>query len=335
MSGLDPASRKYSKEVTPVLTSSHLDPYWKRLFRNMKTKYELYLFVLPALITLILFHYAPIYGLQIAFKDFVPFQGILGSDWVGLKHFVRFVGSYQFWDLIKNTALLSLYIILFTFPLPVFLAILVNQLKDGLFKKSVQTIAYMPHFISSVVVVGMLLVFLSPRSGVINHLIEMFGGERFLFMGSEGWFRPLFVLSEIWQQTGWDSIIFIAALSTIDQHLYEAARVDGASRWKQILHIDLPMLVPTMLIIFILKVGYVTSAGSAGLGPIAEKALLMQNDLNIGASEVIATYVYKIGLKSQQYSYSAAIGLFNTFIAFAIVATLNKLAKKYGGSSLW
>jgi putative aldouronate transport system permease protein len=301
----------------------------------MRTKYELYLFILPALITLVLFNYVPIYGVLIAFKDFVPFQGIMGSDWVGLKHFIRFTDSYQFWDLIRNTVSLSAFVILFTFPLPIIFAIFVNQLKDGSLKKSVQTIAYMPHFISTVVIVGMMLVFLSPRSGLVNIVIEMFGGEKQQFMGLEGWFLPLYVLSEIWQHIGWESIIFIAALASIDIHLYEAAKMDGASKWQAIRHIDLPLLVPTMIIIFILKVGYVTSAGGSAMSPIFEKVYLMQNDLNIGSSEVIATYVYKIGLKSQQYSYSAAIGLFNTVISFLIVIGLNRVAKKYGDSGLW
>jgi putative aldouronate transport system permease protein len=309
--------------------------YPKRLLHNMRTRYELYLFVLPAVITLIVFNYVPIYGLLIAFKDFVPSHGIMGSDWVGLKHFIRFTESYQFWDLIRNTVLLSVYVILFTFPLPIIFAILVNQLNEGFLKKSVQTVAYMPHFISTVVIVGMLLVFLSPRSGLVNIVIEMFGGEKLQFMGLEGWFLPFYVLSEIWQHTGWESIIFFAALASIDTSLYEAAKMDGANKWQAIRHIDLPLLVPTILIIFILKVGYVTSAGGSALSPIFEKVYLMQNDLNIGVSEVISTYVYKIGLKSQQYSYSAAIGLFNTIISFLIVVSINKLAKKYGDSGLW
>lgn len=309
--------------------------YFKKLLVNIKEKYELYIFVLPALIELLIFYYVPIYGLQIAFKNFEPTKGIVGSNWVGLSHFNRFVNSYQFWILLRNTFLLAIETIVFTFPLPIILALLLNQLKDGRFKKGIQTIVYMPHFISTVVIVGMMLVFLSPRSGIVNNLIALLGGKKLQFMALENWFRPLYILSEIWQHTGWESIIFIAALTGVDVSLYEAAKIDGANRLKSIIYIDLPSLVPTMIIIFILKVGYITSAGGSALSPVFEKVHLMQNDLNIGVSEVISTYVYKIGLKSQQYSYSAAIGFFNTIISFTLVAILNKISKIIGVTGLW
>ncbi len=307
----------------------------KRIWTDIRKNYELYLFVLPALIVLIIFNYIPVYGLQIAFKDFVPSKGINGSEWVGIKHFLRFVSGYQFKNLMRNTFILALQVIFFTFPVPVIFALFVNQLKNGWKKNVIQTISYMPHFISTVVIAGMLLVFLSPRSGIINILINLLGGEKINFMGMAHWFRPLYIISEIWQHMGWESIVFVAALSGVDPTYYEAAKMDGAGRFKRMLYIDLPMLVPTMVIVFILKVGYVTSAGGSAMSPVFEKVFLMQNDLNLAASEVIATYVYKIGLKSQQYSYSAAIGLFNTLISFFLVAVMNKIGKKTTGAGLW
>ncbi len=306
-----------------------------RIWTDIRKNYELYLFVLPALIVLIIFNYIPVYGLQIAFKDFVPSKGINGSEWVGIKHFLRFVSGYQFKNLMRNTFILALQVIFFTFPVPVIFALFVNQLKNGWKKNVIQTISYMPHFISTVVIAGMLLVFLSPRSGIINILISLLGGEKINFMGMAHWFRPLYIISEIWQHMGWESIVFVAALSGVDPTYYEAAKMDGAGRFKRMLYIDLPMLVPTMIIVFILKVGYVTSAGGSAMSPVFEKVFLMQNDLNLAASEVIATYVYKIGLKSQQYSYSAAIGLFNTLISFFLVAVMNKIGKKTTGAGLW
>lgn len=231
------------------------------LKKNICKNYELYLFVLPALIVLILFNYVPMYGLQIAFKEFVPSKGILGSQWAGLKHFQRFTTGYQFGNLMKNTFILALQVILYTFPIPVIFALFINQLKNGWKKNVIQTISYMPHFISTVVIAGMLLVFLSPRSGIVNTIIGWLGGEKVNFMGIASWFRPLYILSEVWQHTGWESIVFVAALSSVDPTYYEAAKMDGAGRLKRMLYIDLPMLVPTMIIIFILKVGYVTSAG--------------------------------------------------------------------------
>ena len=306
-----------------------------RLKKNIKKNYDLYLFVLPAVIVLFIFNYIPIYGLQIAFKDFVPSQGIVGSQWVGLEHFSRFIKGYQFENLLRNTFLLAVEVIVFTFPIPIIFALFINQLKNGWKKSVIQTISYMPHFISTVVIAGMMLVFLSPRSGIVNILLSFFTDKKINFMGLANWFRPLYVISEIWQHTGWESIVFAAALAGIEPTYYEAAKIDGAGRLKRMIYIDLPMLVPTMIIIFILKVGYVTSAGGSAMSPVFEKVFLMQNDLNLSASEVIATYVYKIGLKSQQYSYSAAIGLFNTIVNLVMLLLVNKAADKLSGNSLW
>lgn len=309
---------------------------WRRMGRNIREKYELYLFVLPALLAIILFHYVPIYGLQIAFKDFSPALGIIKSPWAGLKHFSRFWNSYQFGTVLKNTLILAFYQIAVTFPVPIVLALLIHQMRDGRLKKTTQTVFFIPHFISTVVIVGMLTVFLSPRHGIVNAFMSMLGGSRVHFMGQERWFRRLYILSDIWANAGWESVIFISTLSGVDPTYYEAAKIDGASRWQRIRHIDLPMLRPTILIIFIMKTGYILNSGGTALSPAFEKVYLMQNDLNLGVSEIISTYVYKIGLQSLQYSYSTAIGLFNTGISYLVVLGLNALSRRFNdGAGLW
>lgn len=296
--------------------------------RNVKVNFDLYLFVLPAVVMIFLFSYVPMYGVQIAFKHFVPIQGILGSDWVGIQYFERFFHSYQFTNLIKNTVGTSLYLLAVSFPLPIIIALVFNQITKKRFKTIIQTVSYAPHFISTVVIVGMMLVFLSPSSGIINNLREAFGYSTINYMGEPGWYKTLYVLSDVWQHTGWDAIIYIAALSSIDSQLYDAADIDGASKWRRIWHIEIPSLVPTIIIILILKTGGVIGVGF-------EKAYLMQNSLNISSSEVIETYVYKIGLQSLQYSYSAAIGLFTNVINFVILVSVNQIARRSGNSGLW
>lgn len=302
--------------------------YFTRLVENIKLNYCLYLFVLPAVVLIFIFNYLPMYGIQIAFKDFTPYQGIIGSNWVGLKHLIRFFNSFQFWDLIKNTVGLSVYLLIVGFPFPIILAIIINQLRNNRFRSFVQTVAYAPHFISVVVVIGMMLVFLSPTSGLIGNMLRFIGKTPLDYMGEPSWYQTLYVLSDLWQHVGWDSIIYFAALTTIDTELYDAAAVDGVNKWQRIFFIDIPFILPTIIILLILRVGNIMSLGF-------EKAFLMQNSLNIGVSEIIPTYVYKIGLISAQYSYSSAIGLFNTVINFILLFTVNKLAQKSGEMSLW
>lgn len=288
----------------------------------------LLLFCLPAFILLLVFNYAPMYGVLMAFENFVPSKGILGSPWVGLKYFDRFIHSYQFSALFVNTLGLSLYLLAATFPIPVILALSFNRLRNGVLRSAIQTISYAPHFISVVVVVSMMSIFLAPTSGLINHVIAAFGGQTKNYMAEPAWFKSLYVLSEIWQHTGWNSIIYFAALSAIDPELYDAAKVDGAGAWRQVICIELPCLVPTIVVLLILNTGSIINVGF-------EKTYLMQNALNLSSSEVIATYVYKVGLQSLQYSYSAAIGLFTNVISFVLLATVNAFAKRIGGSSLW
>lgn len=299
---------------------------WKR---EMYENWELYLFVLPAVAMIVLFNYLPMYGIQIAFKNFRPVKGIWGSEWVGMKWFDRFFASAQFGSLLTNTLVLNLYSLLVSFPMPILLALLFNQFRSQRVKKALQTVSYAPHFISTVVMVGMLTLFLSPTSGLYGSICRVFGITPINPMGTAGLFRHIYVWSDVWQHTGWDSIIYIAALSSIDPQLYDAATVDGANRYQKILHIEIPALLATASILLIMRVGSLMSVGF-------EKAYLMQNGLNISTSEVISTYVYKIGLTgTAQYSYAAAVGLFNTIVNLVLLTICNTVTRRLNGSSLW
>ena len=268
------------------------------------------------------------YGVLMAFENFVPSKGIAESAWVGLKYFDRFIHSYQFSALFVNTLGLSLYLLVATFPLPIILALTFNRLRSKALRGAIQTISYAPHFISVVVVVSMMSIFLAPTSGLVNFIAQAFGEKTVNYMAEPSWFKSLYVLSDVWQHTGWNSIIYFAALSAIDPELYDAAKVDGAGAWRQVLNIELPALAPTIVVLLILNTGSIINVGF-------EKTYLMQNALNLSSSEVIATYVYKVGLQSLQYSYSAAIGLFTNVISFVLLAAVNGFAKKVGGESLW
>lgn len=296
-----------------------------RILRN----WELYLMLLPAVVLLICFTYKPMYGVLIAFKEYRPAEGIWGSSWASpwFKYFQKFFDSYQFVATIKNTLTITLYSLI-VFPVPIILALSVNQMKKGKFKRIFQTVTYMPHFISTVVMVGLLTLILSPGSGVFGTICNMLGVEAPNLLGQAGAFKHLYVWSDIWQHAGWDSIIFIAALSGVDPSLYEAATVDGASKMQKVRFIDIPLLIPTAIIMLILRMGGLMSLGF-------EKVYLMQNDLNINSSEVISTYVYKIGVINTQYSYSAAINLFSTLVNFVLLIMVNRIAKRYSESSLW
>jgi putative aldouronate transport system permease protein len=299
----------------------------QRTFGRIGRNWGLYVLLLPAVVLLLCFSYKPMYGVVIAFKDFSPALGITGSPWAGFKYFEKFFNSYQFSRTIINTLLISIYSIA-TFPIPILLALMINQMRANRFKRFFQTVSYMPHFISTVVMVGLILILLSPKTGLIGNVYQLFGAAAPDLMASTSLFSSVFVWSNVWQQAGWDSIIYIAALSTIDPSLYEAATVDGASRLQKIRNIDIPMLMPTIVTLLILRMG-----GILGVG--FEKIYLMQNNLNISSSEVISTYVYKIGLLSSQYSFSAAIDLFNTTINFIMLILVNQVAKKLNSSSLW
>ncbi len=290
--------------------------------------WQLYLLLAPAVIYLILFKYWPMYGVQIAFRNYNPIDGFLGSEWVGLEHISRFLHSFQFTRIFFNTIAINVLGLIFGFPVPIILALLINQLASRKLKSFIQTVLFSPAFISTVVVVGMLFVLLSPRSGLVNNVITLTGGQPINFMNEEGWFRPIYVMSDIWQNAGFSMIIYLAALASIDPSLHEAARVDGANRWQRLWHIDLPGIRPIISIMLILAVGNLLNLGF-------EKALLMQTDLNLGASQIIQTYVYDVGLKSAQFSYSAAISLFNSVLNMILLLVFNQVAKRAGQSSLF
>lgn len=297
---------------------------WLRIRRNG----GLYLLMIPAMIIFICFTYLPMYGIVIAFKNFKPARGILGSEWAGLRYFKKYFSSYMFSNTIRNTLLISIYTILVTFPLPILIALMCNQMYAKRFKKFFQVSTYLLHFISTVVMCGMIVLFLSPSSGVIPKLLGYIGVQTGDLMGKASAFSSIYVWTEAWQHVGWDSIMYIAALSAVDPQLYEAAVVDGANKWQKMRSIDIPLLMPTAVVLFILRAGSVMSVGF-------EKVYLLQNDLNISASEIISTYVYKMGLKSNQYSYSAAIGLFNNVVNFILLLSVNFIAGKMGDTSLF
>lgn len=299
----------------------------KKSLMMIRRNWLLYLFLLPSVIYIAVFNYAPIYGLQIAFRNFNIRDGISGSEWVGLKWFIRFFNQPRFWQILKNTLSVSIYSLL-TFPLPIVLALVLNNVKSARYKKFAQTITYMPHFISVVVLVGMMSVMFSLRSGLVNAMLGWIGIEPIYFMGEAEYFRHMYVWSGVWKSMGWSSIIYMAALAGVDPSLHEAARIDGANKLQRVWNIDLPTIVPTVSIMLIMRFGDIMSVGY-------EKVYLMQNDLNLRTSEVISTYVYKMGVLGNLKSYSAAIGLFNNVINFIMVISMNKVVKKISGSGLW
>lgn len=303
-----------------------------RMVKALKKYWTYYLLLLPAIAYVAIFNYGPLYGVQIAFKDYRGALGILGSRWVGLKHFLNFFESYNFWMLIENTFTLSLYSLAVGFPIPILLALMLNEIRQARLKKAVQTILYAPHFISTVVMVGILVTMLSPSIGVVNTLRARLGLERIYFMTQPSSFRHLYVWSGVWQGIGWGTIIYLANLSNVSPDLIEAARIDGASRWDVVVHINIPTILPTVVIMLILRVGSIMGVGF-------EKVFLLQTDLNLSASRVISTYVYErtlgAGGTTAYWDYSAAIGLFNTFINLILIILTNTIARKVSDIALW
>lgn len=298
---------------------------WKKM---LKRDYHLILLCVPALIFIFIFDYGPMYGIQMAFKDYNSRKGIWGSDWVGFEHFIRFFNSPDFWTILKNTLWLSLYGLLASFPFPIFLAILVNQVTRTKFKKTVQMVLYAPHFISVVVLCGMLNVFLSPSTGIVNNLLASLGMERIFFLGKANLFDDVFVWSGVWQNSGWGMIIYLAALTSIDPELYEAARIDGANKVRLILHIEIPQILPTIVIMLIMSVGRFMNIGF-------QKAFLLQNTMNLQKSEIISTYIYRMGMLSQQFDFSTAVGLFNNIVNIILLVIVNTISKKLNETSLF
>jgi putative aldouronate transport system permease protein len=288
----------------------------------------LYILIAPAVIILALFTYKPMYGIIIAFKDYRGSLGIWGSPWVGFKHFTSFFNNFMFGTTLKNTAVISLYGLLAGFPIPIILALAINQMKLGGFRKFFQVSIYLPYFISTVVMVGMIILMLSPTAGLVGILYRLIGKEAPVLMGEPDLFIHIYVWSGIWQGAGWGSIVYLAGLAAIDPELYEAATVDGATRLHKIWYIDIPMLLPTVVVLLILNCGSILGVGF-------EKIYLMQNARNLMQSEVISTYVYKMGLINAQYSFSAAVSLFNTVINFVILVAVNQIARRVSENSLW
>jgi len=300
------------------------------LFRRLKSDYQLYLILLLPLTWLIAFKYAPMYGVQLAFKKFISTKGIWGSPWVGWDNFDKFFHSYLFERLVSNTLGISLYELVAGFPVPIIIALALHVTMRGLFRKTVQYTIYLPHFISTVVMVGIILQFLSPKIGIVNMALQWLGMEAVDFMGTPAYFKSIFVWSGIWQNAGWGTIIYLATLAGVDQSLHEAATVDGASRLRRVLHIDIPAIAPTMIVLLILQTGHIMNVGF-------EKVLLLQNPINLQASEVISTYVYKIGLASAaaDFSFSTTIGLFNSAVNLVLLLIVNQIARKGSETSLW
>lgn len=324
MSRIIPAGRRRPAAAPQPQRRISFSLRMKRVLRA----WQLYVLLAPAIIYILVFKYWPMYGVQIAFKNYNPVDGFTDSPWVGLTHFIRFVNSYQFGQVIGNTLWIALLGLLVAFPVPIILALLVNQLQSEKFKKFTQTVLYSPAFISTVVVVGIMFVVLSPRSGLVNNAIQLGGGEPIFFMGSAEWFRPIYVLSDVWQNAGFSMIVYLAALAGIDPALHDAAKVDGASKLQRIRHIDLPGIMPVITVLFILAIGNLLNVGF-------EKALLMQTPLNLSTSEIIQTYVYHAGLQQAQFSYSAAIGLFNSILNLALLLFFNSVARRANQSTLW
>jgi putative aldouronate transport system permease protein len=311
------ASLKYTKRASLLTT----------LRRDFIRNKALYLLVAPVVLFYILFAYTPMYGAIIAFKDYTPIKGIMGSRWVGLEHFKEFFAGLYFFRIMKNTLLLSFYNLLFGFPAPIILALLLNELKSSIFRRITQTITYMPHFITLVVVCGILRDF-TLTDGLINDMIAYFGGERIAFLQKADFFRTLYVSTEIWQGIGWGTIIYLAAITGIDPQQYEAAKIDGANKWRQIWHITLPGIRPTIIILLILGIGNMMNVGF-------EKIILLYNPATYETADVISSYVYRKGILEFDYSFSTAVGLFNSVINFIVLLAANYLSKKASGSSLW
>lgn len=300
----------------------------RTILGTFKRDIQLWIMIFPAIAAIFVFNYIPMYGIQLAFRDFDFSKGLTGGEWRGLFYFKQFIESFLFTDLLTNTFLISFTTIIIGFPAPIILALVLNQIQRKKMKQLMQTTVYLPHFISIIVLVGMMNVLLSPETGIVGYFMKSIGFGDINLLASTSTFIPVNIVSDIWQHCGWNSIIYLAALSTVDPQLYDSAKMDGASRWQTIRYIDFPALVPTIVILFILSMGNILSTGF-------EKIFLMQNSLNLPVSEVIATYVYKIGIVSNQFSYASAIGLFNTVINFIFLFAMNAISKKASNTSLF
>lgn len=294
----------------------------------LRKYWDLYLIMLPGIAYFIIFKYLPMGGIIVAFQDFSAFAGIRGSEWVGLEHFKNMFMDDEFYTVFRNTLLISLYKLLWGFPGPIILALMLNEVRHMLYKRSIQTLVYLPHFLSWVIIGGILINVLSPSSGIINQVLTMLGFEPIFFLGNPDWFRTVLVASDIWKEVGWGAIIYLAALSSIDPQVYEAAVVDGAGKWKQLIHITLPSLSGTIVILFVLRLGSVLDVGF-------EQIFVLYNPLVYHVADVIETYVYRTGITQGEFSFTTAVGLFKSVISFILVVAANQAAKKMGHEGLW
>ncbi len=302
--------------------------WWLSTFRHLKRDRQLLILFIPAIVFFVLFRYGPMYGLIISFKNYSVWEGITGSAWVGFEHFRNFFSSPDFLLLFKNTILLGFFSLLFGFPFPIIFAVLLNEVRVKFFKKTIQTVSFLPSFLSIVIISSMLIDFLSPSRGVINDLIAALGFEKIYFLVQPEWFRTIYITSDIWAQMGYESILYLAAMAGISPELYEAAKVDGAKRWHTIRYVTIPSIMPTVLILFIIKAGNMFRIGY-------EKILLLYNPMTYEVADVFSTYVYRRGLLQADYSYAAAVGLFEGIIALFMLLISNRISKRMGGNSLW
>ena len=298
-----------------------------RLARDLNKNKFRYLIILPVIAYYFIFCYKPMYGAIIAFKDYSPALGIMESPWVGFKHFLAFFDSFYFWRILKNTIVMSLASLIFGFPAPILLALLINEVTNRPYKKFVQTVSYIPHFISLVVVCSMIKEF-TMDSGIINDFLSLFGFDRVTMLNEKQYFVPIYVISNIWQQIGWDSIIYLAALTGVSKELYEAAELDGAGKLKQVFYVTLPGILPTIITMLLLKIGNILNVGY-------EKVILLYNEATYETADVISSYVYRKGLQEFDWSFSTAVGLFNSVINFTLLIISNKISKKVSETSLW
>ncbi|MBQ6240574.1 MAG: sugar ABC transporter permease [Firmicutes bacterium] len=312
---------------TPTVNKRYPKYGWHNIKRDFQLNYALTLMILPVFAFYIIFHYGPMYGLQIAFRDYNPVDGVTGSPWVGLRHFISFFNNFYFGRLIRNTLLISVETLVFGFPAPIIFAILLNEIRTSWYKRTLQTLSYLPYFISTVVMCGIIVNF-TRSDGVINDIVAAFGGQRKTMLQYPQYFRPVYVISGIWQSLGWNSIIYLAAISGIDMQLYEAAKIDGAGRFAQVFHVTIPSIAPTIIILFILRMGSMFSVGS-------DKVLLLYNSATYETADVISTYVYRRGILDGDFSFSAAVGLFNSLINFFLIIVTNKISSMVSETSLW
>lgn len=297
--------------------------------KNVLIKYwDLYLLMVPGILFFIIYKYVPMWGIIIAFQDYSVFAGIRGSEWVGLKHFERMFQAEEFYRIFSNTLLISLYKLFWGFPAPIIVALMLNELRHMMYKRTIQTIIYLPHFLSWVIVGGIMMNLLSPSTGIINTFIQFLGFEPIYFIADDSWFRTVLVTSDLWKSVGWGTILYLAALAGINPQLYEAARVDGANKWQQTWHITLPSLLPTIVILFILQMGNILEVGF-------EQVFILLNPLVYNVGDVFETYVYRVGVTQGQFSYTTAVGLFKSVIALIMVVMANRIAKKLGQNGLW